>query len=279
MKVGVFSDYGALNSAPVFDAWCQGARRLGWQCAPDDLSADVAVIWSMLWRGRMRSNIDVWHHYRDSGRPVVVLEVGNLQRGRTWRMGVNGVTASAQWCPSQDTARPSRLGLNLTPWRGQGSHVLIACQRADSQQWQGQPRADVWLDTVIRTLRQHTQRPIRVRPHPRYRQPLPAGVQVSRPRPLTNTYDSFDFDSDLRGAWAVVNWNSGPAVQAAMAGVPVFVGPDSLARAVGNQDFSLIESPVMPDRGQWLIDISHTEWTTDELASGDPQNNIKHLLH
>jgi hypothetical protein len=77
----------------------------------------------------------------------------------------------------------------------------------------------------------------------------------------------------------VVNWNSGPAVQAAMAGVPVFVGPDSLARAVGNQDFSLIESPVMPDRGQWLIDISHTEWTTDELASGDPQNNIKHLLH
>lgn len=274
MKVSVFSSYGALNSAPVFDAWQQGARRLGWQVTTDDLTADVAVIWSMLWRGRMRGNQDVWRIYRDTGRPVVVLEVGMLQRGRTWKMAINGTTGTASWPPTQDPDRPARLGLRLQPWRQQGHHVLIALQRSDSEQWRDQPRADIWLLDTINQLNRHTDRPIRIRPHPRQNITLPAGATVSRPRSLVNTYDGFDLDRDLANAWAVVNVNSGPGSQAIMAGIPAFVGADSLAAPVANLDLCNIEKPVTPDRDTWLVKISHTEWTTEEFVTGEPQRSL-----
>ena len=204
MRVSVFSGSGALNSAPVFDAWRQGAQRLGWQVTTDDLTADVAVIWSMLWRGRMRANHEIWHAYRGTGRPIVVLEVGMLQRGRTWKMAINGTTGSAIWSPILEPNRPQKLGIHLRPWRQHGQHILIALQRSDSEQWRGYPRADAWLSDTLRVLNQHTDRPIKVRPHPRQNIPLPPTVTVSRPRPLINTYDSFDLDRDLVDAWAVV---------------------------------------------------------------------------
>jgi len=68
----------------------------------------------------------------------------------------------------------------------------------------------------------------------------------------------------------VVNWNSGPGSQSVIAGIPAFVGPDSLAAPVGNLDWSKIESPVKTDRDQWIIDIAHTEWTVAEIATGEP---------
>ena len=233
----------------------------------------------MLWRGRMRDNRAVWQHYQQSGRPVIVLEVGNLRRGVTWRMAINGTTASATWPESLDPQRPRSLGLDLRPWRTQGGHVLIACQRGDSQQWTAKLTPDLWLQQIIDRLRQHTQRPIRVRPHPRYRQVMPSDITVSHPRAITGTYDAFDFERDLAQAWAVVNYNSGPGVQATLAGIPAFVNHDSLAAPVANLDLSAIECPQMPDRSQWLIDISHTEWTVPEFETGEPQRILAQKLH
>jgi hypothetical protein len=87
---------------------------------------------------------------------------------------------------------------------------------------------------------------------------------------IPNTYDDYDFDKTLRHAWAVVNWNSGPGSQAIMSGVPAFVGSDSIAAPVANLDLSQIENPSRPNRAQWLVEVSHSEWTVDEIAAGLP---------
>ena len=55
-----------------------------------------------------------------------------------------------------------------------------------------------------------------------------------------------------------------------MAGVPAFVGPDSLASAIANWDLSQIENPPRPDRTAWLEQLAHTEWTVEEIKSGLP---------
>jgi hypothetical protein len=99
-------------------------------------------------------------------------------------------------------------------------------------------------------------------------------VEISVPRAVANTYDDFDLDRDLQRAWAVVNWNSGPGIASIMSGRPAFVGPSSLAAPVANLDLARIENPSMPDRDQWLIDISHTEFTLEELSSGEPQRSL-----
>ena len=83
-------------------------------------------------------------------------------------------------------------------------------------------------------------------------------------RPVANTYDSFDMHFNCH---AVVNHNSGPGIQAGIAGCRPIVAHSSLAYpvAVGMSD---IEQPYDVDRELWLIKICHTEYTVQELQEG-----------
>lgn len=278
MRFGLFDKQAARNSAPVWQALRQGLDQLGLAHASHDLDADVAVIWSVLWAGRMRANRDIWNRFRNSGRPVIVAEVGALARGQTWKLGINGTGNEAIWGQGLDPDRPGRLGIRLDPWREQGRDIVICLQRSDSHQWRDQPPVAQWLDWTIDQVRDHTSRPITVRCHPRQRISLPYGVNESVCRPVANTHDDFDFDQVLAGAWAVINWNSSPGSQAVIQGIPAFVGPTSLAAPVANLDLAQIETPARPDRSQWLIDVCHTEWTCDEIATGYPLQRLLRSL-
>lgn len=275
MKFGIFDKFGALNSAPVFAAFSQGLDTLGFAHASHDLDADVAVIWSVVWAGRMQANQQVWQHFRSQGRPVIVLEVGMLDRGGTWKMAVNGTGSYAYHGHGLDLDRPRKLGVTAAPWRSSGDHVLVCCQRTDSLQWQGQPNIGHWLSDLRDRLRLYTQRPLMLRPHPRQRVPHITGFDMVLPKSIPGTYDDFDFDQGLVRAWAVINHNSGPGIQAVLQGIPAFVDASSLAAPVANLDLADIELPIRPDRGTWLIQLCHTEWRPEEIASGWP---IERLL-
>jgi hypothetical protein len=185
-------------------------------------------------------------------------------------MGINGTGDQSYSKQDLDPTRPQQLNLKVNPWRDTGDDVVIAVQRYDSEQWVGQPATETWLKQTVSTLRQHTDRSIIIRSHPRQEVVVLPGCLVDRPMHIPNTYDDYDFDKTLRHAWAVVNWNSGPGSQAIMSGVPAFVGPDSIASPVANLDLPQIENPNRPNRAQWLIEISHSEWTVDEIAAGLP---------
>lgn len=275
MRVSVFDQFGALNSPPVFAAIRQGLERIGATVTSHDHTADVAVIWSMVWSGRMRNNRQVWQQFRQTNRTVIVAEVGMLCRGLTWKLGINGTGIESHCYNQIAPGRADRLGIRCQPWKPAGSNIVIATQRADSEQWANQPPLDAWLRQTVEQLRNHTDRPIMVRPHPRFPVSVPAGCGLRQPQKIAQTYDSFDFDRGLDDAWAVINWNSGPGSQAVIAGVPAFVGPSSMAAPVANLDWSQIEKPVRPDRDSWLNWLAHAEWTVDEIASGEPLSQLR----
>jgi hypothetical protein len=275
MRFSVYDKFGAKNSQPVFAAFRRGLDALGLAHGSHDDSADVAVIWSVVWAGRMRENQRVWEHFRSRSRPVIVLEVGMLDRGQTWKMAVNGTGNYAYHGQGIDLDRPRKLGITVSPWQETGDHVLICAQRTDSLQWQGQPDMVSWLGDLRDRLRMYTQRPLILRAHPRQKIVPVSGVQIDHPRSIPNTYDNFDLGRGLDRAWAVINHNSGPGVQAILRGVPAFVDASSLAAPVANLDIANIESPQRPDRGAWLLQLCHTEWTLEEIATGWP---IERLL-
>jgi hypothetical protein len=66
---------------------------------------------------------------------------------------------------------------------------------------------------------------------------------------------------------AVVNYNSGPGIQAAIAGTRPIVDNTSLAYPVG-VGYADIEQPYTIDRHTWLAQICHTEYTVEELRRG-----------
>src|SRR6056300_920180 len=89
MNFKLYREFGALNSQPVFDAFSQGLRKLGH--IETSHNEDFAVIWSVLWKGRMRSNQNIYEQRLKSKKPTIIIEVGNLNRGTTWRLGLNHV--------------------------------------------------------------------------------------------------------------------------------------------------------------------------------------------
>lgn len=275
MRVSVFDQYGALNSKPVFAAIRAGLDQLGIQHSSHDATADVAIIWSVLWSGRMRQNHAIWQQFKSTNRQVIVAEVGMINRGHTWKLGINGTGADAFYGTDSIDNRAVSLGLHLKPWTMTGNNIVIACQRSDSEQWAGQPPTYSWLLETVQTLRMHTDRPIIIRAHPRQAVNEVAGCLMERPQSVPGTYDSFDFDRTLQSAWAIINHNSGPGSQAVINGVPAFVGTSSLAAPVANLDLEQIENPLRPDRDQWLNHLAHTEWSTREIATGLP---LKRLL-
>jgi hypothetical protein len=56
MKFSLWTDYGALNSKPVFDAFANSLNDSGHTVVYNDSSADVDCIWSVLFYGRMARN-------------------------------------------------------------------------------------------------------------------------------------------------------------------------------------------------------------------------------
>lgn len=270
MKIAYFPTQIALNAKPVMDAFLQGCQQLGIKTVENSTEADAAVIWSVLWHGRMKSNESIYRLYRQQNKPVFVLEVGMLKRGLTWKLGVNSIGLDNSYAIESMPNRSKQLGINLAPWTNGGYNVVIACQRSDSEQWSGQPPTIAWLTETARKIRQHSDKPIVIRPHPRQRIANIPGCVIESPKPIPGTYDSFDYDQCLKTTWAVINHNSGPGTQAILNGVPAFVGSTSLASPVGNLDIADIENPLRPDRTQWIEQLAHTEWTIPEIESGLP---------
>jgi hypothetical protein len=273
MKFSLWTQYGALNSKPVFDAFANSLNNNGHDVAYNDISADVNVIWSVLFNGRMAGNKAVW----EQQKPTIVLEVGGINRGTTWKVGLNGINRDAYFGPSGNSSdRVRLLGLQVKPWKYDGEHILIAGQHDKSLQWKDMPAMATWVHDTITFIRAQTDRPIIFRPHPRC--PLPAiehdfkHVKRQEPLQIKGSYD--DFDMQFNNIWATVSWSSNPAIHSIINGVPAFTGPSSLAFDVAEQNLRNIENPLYGDRTQWLNDYAHTEYTIGEISQGIP---LKHL--
>ena len=280
MKFSIFPRFGAQNSKPVFAAFEKGAKKLGHEVVEHDHSADVFVIWSVLWHGRMEQNKKIWEEAKNQNKKILILEVGCLQRGYTWKIGLNHVNNRAFFGKAWDRIpnRAKKLGLELKPWTMNGQNILICGQHSKSEQWVGMPHPITWLKSTVDSIKTHSDKPIVFRPHPRdwhwaanfnYKD-----IKIRVPKQVPNTYDDFDFTDDLQNAWAVVNPSSNTGILSVMNGVPAFVTIDSLATLVGNEDFSYIDRPLRPRREDWLEWLSHTEWTLEEIAEGTPLKRI-----
>ena len=154
-----------------------------------------------------------------------------------------------------DYERGAASGVKIKPWRKSGRHVVIATQ---SNQF-GRPfgiDAPAWAASIEQRVRQHTDRPVVVRPK-------------GSLRPLS---------ADLRDCWALVTHSSNAAVEAVALGIPVFVEPDSAAAQVGNRDLSDMENPLMPDgREQWWNSLMCQQFSLGEMHDGTAYRHLSRV--
>lgn len=258
----------ALNSKPVIEAFSYSLGKLGIKFVENSLDCDSLLIWSVLWSGRMRPNREIFNIYRSSDRPVVIIEVGNLKRNLTWRVSINHITTQGYYGHQQnlDFDRPNKLGVSLSQKTKSNGKILIAAQHKDSLQLAGIDQ-ESWIDSKIKEINQYTDRSIVIRPHPRSNlnfTRITSKHEKDIPLRIPNSYDDFNIDYNYH---AVVNYSSGPGVQAGISGTSVVVNPVSLAYPISNNIID-IDQPKHIDKEPWLVEICHTEYTVDEIREG-----------
>ena len=280
MKFNLWRQYGALNSGPVFDAFHAGAHALGHDVVVNS-NDGIDVIWSILFHGRMGGNRAIWERNVAQSKPTIVLEVGGINRGTTWKVGLNGINRDAFFGDAgNDSGRSNLLNLKLKPWRTDGQYILIAGQHEKSLQWANMPNMSRWVIETIENIQARTDRPILFRPHPRCNLPHIEqefkNVKRQDPRHIAGTYD--DFDMEFNDIYCTVNWTSNPGIHSVINGVPAYTSQSSLAWPVSIKSLTNLDNPPLPDRQQWLNDYAYTEWTVDEISQGLPLKRLTSAL-
>ena len=274
---------GRNRKTDVLRSFAAGAQQLGMHTLLQDqhqvIPARLAVI--LGWVGvnirgphiQLRQN--VIDQQRRSGTHVMAVDGSCFKfadvENEFLRYSLGGVYYNTDNYANHDSdaakwlAVSQRLGLRLEPWRTAGRHVLICLQRDGGWSMKGIDMRD-WVRVTVKTLRQHTQRPILIRPHPKC--PIDLSDLTCKRDIYVSAPDS-TLQDDIQGAWASVFFNSSSCVASILAGVPVFAAdPDCVAWQVANPNLAAIENPVLLERQPWLNDLAAAHWTDAESQQG-----------
>jgi hypothetical protein len=276
MKIAYFANQTALQSEPIWQAFLESCKKVNIRPVENTLDADFALIWSVLWKGRLEKNKNIYYHYRNLGKPVFIIEVGSLYRGKTWKVCINNITNEGVYANDSNFLidRHKKLNVTLKPFKNLiDKPILIAGQHDSGLQWNSSVSNLEWINETIDKLRQYTDKPIYVRPHPRnkFDKIHNKNVFMEEPVKILGSYDEYDLKYNYS---SIINYNSGIGIKASINGVPLICHNTSLAYET-SMPFDKILEPFVPNREDWLQKIVHTEWTIEEIADGIP---LKRLL-
>lgn len=210
-------------------------------CPPDN---DIPfIVWGQIWTAEeaipkaLATNREFWqidNGYIDSAR-------GGLDG--YYRVTYRGLQPVLLEEP--DYSRSRSLVGKLKPWRSKGRHVLFALPGMGYGKSIGLDMKQ-WWPKKLAELRNVTKRHVHIR-----------DKLTKRPLSL-----------DFRDCWALCTHSSNVAVDAVMAGIPVFVEPSNPAAPVGNLSLDKLEAPDMPEREHWLASLMSQQFTLEEIHSG-----------
>ncbi|MEH3147792.1 MAG: FkbM family methyltransferase [Methylobacterium frigidaeris] len=210
--------------------------------AEDGLRSGVPIVWGVL-----RGSRQVILEAEKLDRLWAYIDHAYFARGHmaNYRISLNRFEAGpVRACPRD---RLDRLDLHVEPWRRDGREILVC---PPTQHFMTAHGVDSWLDDTLAELARHTDRPVAVR-----RKPQPGETPI----PLADAF---------RTAYALVTHSSNIAIEAAVAGVPVYVSPTSAAAPVGSTSLSTIEQRSYPDRMAWLSHLAYSQFTFEEIRAG-----------
>lgn len=159
---------------------------------------------------------------------------------------------------SRPSDRFERFNKKFTPWKKNGSKILIAVPDEKPCKFYGID-LDEWLQNTVDRIKEYTDRPIIVRERAKER------IERMKHQPLSEALKDDVF--------ALVTYNSNAAVESIFAGIPSFVlAPSHAASPVSRTDLSEIENPYYASNDElfeWGCHLAYGMVHTSELRSGE----------
>ena len=181
--------------------------------------------------------------------------------------------------------------IRYEPWRksNENDPILFVLQPKDNWSMDELDPID-WFKDVYNKIRPLTKRKFLIRPHPNH-----MAQMIKRKNEFPNDceliegkshwvgdekkYYRFNFQDAITNVHAVITHNSTASVDSCIRGIPTFVTSNlAICWPVANTDLTKIETPIFPDREQWVYDIGYKMWSTEEIRSGTVFKRFKNKL-
>jgi len=224
-------------------------------------------------------------HQKQAGDRHIVTDLGFIyRRSEYWSVGWDALNGRANFCnKNMDSKRIDKWGIKLQPWKVNKSGCVLFCLQLPWDAAVVNTHYPTYIKNTVEALLSSSQRDIVIREHPKISEggcaqtPIAHEYSAIVQDALKNdrvTRTGSTLKEDFDNAWCVVSYNSNSTVEAAIYGVPSFVSDKgSMSWDVSGHDLN-IENPILPERHQWLCDLSYTQWNGDEIAKGIPFRQI-----
>lgn len=222
----------------------------------DDLSprdTDLAVIWGV-------RKHKIINNQRARGKPYLVMERGYfLDRFVYTSLGFNGLNGRANFMnqgllPFRWNEHFSHL---MQPVRKNNSNTVVIIGQTPGDMSHAHVDIEPWYKKMELYLRRDNFN-VEFRPHP----------NVEAPKET--------LDQMFKRVRGVVTFSSNTGVDAVLAGVPTIAcDPTSMIFQLVGSSLDTIRNQVVPDRTQWANELAYTQWTLEEIASGQPWSNLR----
>lgn len=216
-------------------------------------SCDLYVMWGY-------RNAACIQQQKVRNKNVLIMERGYIRdRFKYTSLGFNGLNGQADFVNNgMPSGRWDTVFADLMkPWRVNESGYVLLIGQTPNDMTHAHIDINKWY---LEALTECTKLglPVRFRPHPNV---------IKMPTSL---------DQDLAGARVVLTFNSNTGVDAVLAGVPVIaVDPISMVHKLVGGNYENLLNLQYPDRTQWARDIAYTQWTVEEIKSGEAWDHLK----
>lgn len=250
----------SFRNAPIVDLMVKGFRAIGATCTvlQHEMQATDArkiAVWGWHKGRRMRAR----------SRDILVMERGYIgDRFHYTSLGWNGLNGHAIFpeYPDDGGERFRSHGAVLKPWKNDGDYALILGQVPGDASLQGKDLTPFYA-SIATEIRRVYGIPVHFRQHPEAEK---RGRPWNVPGWVIKSTGTLD--EALSGAAFTASYNSNASVLSVLAGVPAFVADrGSMAWDVCSHDITKI---IRPDREDWAMRTSFTQWSPAEIESGLP---------
>lgn len=252
----------------------------------------------------------VWRHCKENNIPLLVEDAGvftsfmaeTKERARarvleSWqfhRLGLNSCLGTGQYFNKASDDKQFKFlqsqfpNLKIDNWKKDGKVILLIAQNPIGFQYQGDISYNSWLLNTIKQIKLVTDRPIRVRLHPRSMwnkskqdRKLITFQEDERVK-LSQLQGRFNFFEDLEDVYCAVTHSSSAAVDSIMKGVRTIVLSDRCVTHAGQEKvwqdtLTDIEVPEYPDREQWAYNLAYTSFTNKQFEDIVPERFLQGL--
>lgn len=252
----------APHQVQTAQALMEGIKRHGItpRLDPSYQPCDVAVFWG-------HRQFQVIQRQRAGGAHYLVMERGYVGDRFFWTsLGFDGLNGRARFPEVKDGGArwKKHFAKYLHPWHTADGNVAIIMGQVRGDESIRGVNFDAWIHQAFTRLQELGYSPV-FRTHPNFPQ---QAVRFTR---LNGS-----LSEALALAKLVVTYNSNSGVDAVLAGVPtVTYDEGAMAWDVTSHDPGYL---ITPDRSDWCQKMSYTQWSSDEMRSGEAWEAVKEVL-